>query len=509
MAKGTKSEAKAKKAGTSATSTKAATESVSPDLTLVSSSGQSGGSKSPSAPGNPAMRAAQSPGSKAVRSTAEQPAQGSISPLAAVSSPKSVSSSGNPKGVSSLSIELIESGSGKVKTTRKTPSPGKSPVISPTPPPPKFPSCKTPSPGNGSPKLQQQTQLKVDVELGTKGRKTSSPNVNRKTPSPNMCGRSTSSPNVRKTPSPNISGRKTSSPNVSGRKTPSPNMRKTPSPDVRKTPSPNVAKKMTGPNLVAGTTRKTPSPNKAASPKPGPSPSPKPVTSPKSASPKPSLNPITKGVGGTSTAKAKVKVKKSSGATTGNKNKIATGKSKKKSDKIKVLKSGAVTKKIKKKNLKDMKQKLKVVLGLHTKSTKLTKPHMNTIKKPPSPPKTKSPNQAVAEAQSPRALTLASPKKLTPSPSGGKPRPRIDDIARRLSIESRERREEKRLSGKESPGLLKEGGNGKKDKNGDSRRNSREKDVKVMKIKIVPVVCPWSWKGSPEMKSVSHTVSIS
>ena len=438
MAKGTKSEAKAKKAGTSATSTKAATESVSPDLTLVSGSGQSGGSKSPSALGNTAMRSAQSPGSKAVRSTVEQPAQGSISPLAAVSSPKSVSSSGNPKGVSSLSIEVIESGSGKVKTTRKTPSPGKSPVISPTPPPPKFPSRKTPSPGNGSPKLQQQTQLKVDVELATKGRKTSSPNVSRKTPSPNMGGRSTSSPNVRKTPSPNISGRKTPSPNVSGRKTPSPNMRKTPSPNVRKTPSPNVAnKKMTGPNLLTGTIRKTPSPNKAASPKPGPSPSPKPLTSPKSGSPKPSLNPITKGVGGTSTAKGstpnpkpssskdekstKAKVKKSSGATTGNKNKIATGKSKKKSDKIKLLKSkdgtsGAVTKQIKKKNLKNMKQKLKVVLGLHTKSAKLTKPHINTIKKPPSPPKTKSPIQAVAEAQSPRALAVASPKKLTPSP---------------------------------------------------------------------------------------------
>ena len=479
----------------------------------MSGSGQSGSSKSPSAPGNPAMRAAQSPGSKAVRSTAEQSAQGSISPLAAVSSPKSVSSSGNPKGVSSLSIEVIESGSGKVKTTRKTPSPGKSPVISPTPPPPKFPSRKTPSPGNGSPKLQQQTQLKVDVELATKGRKTSSQNVSRKTPSPNMGGRSTSSPNVRKTPSPNISGRKTSSPNVSGRKTPSPNM--------RKTPSLNVAKKMTGPNLVAGTIRKTPSPNKAASPKPGPSPSPKPVTSPKSASPKPSLNPITKGVGGTSAAKGSTpnpkpssskdgkstnaKVKKSSGATTGNKNKIATGKSKKKSDKISG--DGTVTKQIKKKNLKNMKQKLKVVLGLHTKSAKLTKPHMNTIKKPPSPPKTNSPIQAVAEAQSPRALAVASSKKLTPSPSGGKPRPRIDDIARRLSIESRERREEKRLSGKESPALLKEGGNGKK--NGDSRRNSREKEVKAMKIKIVPVVCPWSWKGNPEMKPVSHTVSIS
>ena len=199
-------------------------------------------------------------------------------------------------------------------------------------------------------------------------------------------------------------------------------------------------------------------------------------------------------------------MKKSSGATTGNKNKIVTDKSKKKS---KDGTSGAVTKKIKKKNLKNMKQKLKVVLGLHTKSAKLTKPHMNTIKKPPSPPKTKSPIQVVAEAQSPRALTVASPKKLTPSPSGGKPRPRIDDIARRLSIESRERREEKRLSGKESPGLFKEAGNGKKDKNGDSRRNSREKEVKAMKIKIVPVVCPWSWKGNPEMKPVSCTVSIS
>ena len=566
MARGTKSEAKAKKAGTSATSTKAATESVSPNPTLVSSSGQSGESKSPIASGNPAMRAAQSPGSKAVKSTVEQPAQGSISPLAAVSSPKSVSSGGNPKGVTSLSVEVIESGSGKVKAiTRKTPSPGKGTVVSSVPPPPRYTSRKTPSPGKtGSPKLQQHAPLKVDVELVTKGRKTPSPNVSRKTPSPNVGSRSTSSPNVRKTPSPNISGnnrkapsphvssRKTPSPNVSGRKTPSPNMsgrktptpnvsgrktpipnvsgRKTPSPNVRKTPSPNVAKKMTGPNLVAVTIRKTPSPNKVASPKPGPSPSPKPVTSPKSANPKLSLKSSAKGTGGTSTAKGstpnpkpssskdgkppKAKLKKSSGATTENKNKIAAGKTKKKSDKIKMLKSkdgtsGTVTKKIKKKNLKNIKQKLKVVLGLHTKSAKLTKPHVNPIKKPPSPPKTKSPIQMIADTQSPRALVMASPKKLTPSPSGGKPRPRIDDIARRLSIENRERREEKRLSGTESPGLFKEAGNGKKDKNGDSRRNSREKEVKAMKIKMVPVVCPWSWKGSPEMKPVSYTVSIS
>ena len=95
------------------------------------------------ASGNPAMRAAQSPGSKAVKSTAEQPAQGSISPLAAVSSPKSVNSGGNPRGVTSLSIEVIESGSGKAKTTaRKTPSPGKSTVVSPVPPPPKYTSRK-------------------------------------------------------------------------------------------------------------------------------------------------------------------------------------------------------------------------------------------------------------------------------------------------------------------------------------------------------------------------------
>ena len=302
--------------------------------------------------------------------------------------------------------------------------------------------------------------------------------------------------------------------------------RKTPSPNVRKTPSPNVGKRVTSPNFAMVTTgspaaRKTPSPSKT------PSQSPKPVTSPKSANLKPTLNQSPKGTGGTSTTKTlspnpksssnkdgkspKAKVKKSPGATTGNKDKSAAAKSKKKSDKIKVLKnkdgtSGIVSKKIKKKNIKNIKQKLKVVLGLHSKSAKITKPHANPMKKPTSPPKAKS-VQAVEGAQSPRAVVMASPKKLTPSPSGGKPRPRIDDIARRLSIENREKREEKKFSGKESPGPFKELGNGKKEKNSDSRRNSREKEDKAMKIRMVPVICPWSWKGEPEMKPISYAVS--
>ena len=167
------------------------------------------------------MSASQSGVSKTVRSTAEQPTQESIRPLVAVSSSKSVSSGGNPKGVTSLSVEMIDSGKAKT-TTRKTPSPSKSPALSPVPPPPKYTSRKTPSPGKtGSPKgQQQQTPLKVDVELAAKGRKTPSPNVSRKTPSPNV--RKTPTPNTsassRKTPSPNVRGRNTPSPNVSGRK---------------------------------------------------------------------------------------------------------------------------------------------------------------------------------------------------------------------------------------------------------------------------------------------------
>ena len=518
MAKGTKSEAKAKKAGTSTTSTKAEPESVSPNLTLLSSSGQSGSSKSQSTLGNPTTRATPSPGSKAAKSTAEPSTQGSISQLAAISSPKSVRSGGNPIGVTSLSIGVRESSGSKAKrTARKTPSPGKSPIARPTPPPPPKYSRKTPSPvKTGSPKLQLQNPLKVDVKLATKGRKTPSPNVSRKTPSPS----------VRKTSSPNVTGRKTPSPNVS-RKAPSPNVnRKTPSPSSRKTPSPNVGKKISSPSLVPKASsspsvgRKTPSPNKVI---PGPSISPKLVTSPKTASPKPHLtnlkgtrtNPNSKSSSSKDGKSPKAKVKKSPGATTSNKDKTAV-KSENKGDKLKVLKTkkkkdittGSVTKKIKKKNLKNMKKKLKVVLGLHTKSAKLAKPHASPIKKPPSPPKAKSPIQAVVGSQSSRAAVVASPKKpLTSSSSNGKPRPRIDDIARRLSIENREKREEKRFSGKESPGLFKEGGNGKKEKSSDSRRNSKEKEEKTMKIRMVPVVCPWSWKGEPEFKPVSNAVS--
>ncbi len=435
------------------------------------------------------------------------PSQGNTnSPLAA--SPRAITA---PKGTANVSVDVREGENSKAKSAaRKTPSPGKSALSSPLQPPATKYARKTPSPAK-----PQQSPLKVDIDLagrGAAGRKTPSP-ASRKTPSPNT--RSTSSPGVRKTSSPSV-GRKTPSPNVS-RKTPSPNVnRKTPSPNVnRKTPSPSVNRKTASPSLVqlpVGSqreTRKTPSP-KVVSPKPGPSTSQNPlagIPNLPSVSPKGTTGSAKKGASNPkpSTSKDGKSIKRAIKDKTAMKNK--------KKNKLKLLspkksKDGSVTKKIKK-SLQLNKKKLKVVLGqVKAKSAKLAKVHQTgRVKKPPSPPEVPA-QAAAAPAQTPRAAALTSPKKLTPSPSGGKPRPRIDDIARRLSIENREKRDEKKTpTGKESPAL--KDGNGKKEK-GNERRNSRDKDEKSrgMNIKMVPVICPWAWKGAPETKQVAHTVSV-
>lgn len=499
MAKGTKSEAKAKKAGTATTCTKAEQESVSPHQTVVSCLSNS---KTQTTGLHPPARSSASPNtSKATKNpeptkqstTVSAPSQGSCSPLAAVSSLKAVSS--NPKGMTSLSIDVRESESSKAKSTaRKTPSPGKSASIHPLQPPAKLPGRKTPSPGGKTAAAKvQQNPAKINVDAIVKGvssRKTPSP-ANRKTPSPST--RATSSPGVRKTSSPSV-GRKTPSPNVS-RKTPSPNV-------ARKTPSPKTPTGKTGP---------------AGSPKPIPGP--KPVSSspnvPQSfTNPKGTVQSGNKGtVGKSSSSKdgrcVKPKVEKSPGATKRDKTPIKA-KGKKTLRLLSPEKAKErVTKKIKKKNLQL--KKLKAVIG-KAKGVKLSS---DPLKKSPSPPKAKSPIQAIAtcsQSQSSRGFVPASPKKLTPSPSAGKPRPRIDDIARRLSIENRDK-----ISGKESPALKE--GNGRKERGSDSRRNSRDKEERKlskeklessrgMRIKMVPVVCPWSWKGEAEVKQVSMAVSL-
>ncbi len=503
MAKGTKGEGKAKKAGTSTTSTIPGDNKA---VSLPQTSSVRTTNPRTSSPGNP--RKTPSPQQKAAASSTSE----SRSSVLQVAPPLlGVLQSPTLQAMTALTISVGEGSEGK--TTRKTSSPGKSAMS------PKSTPRKTPSPGRPkavvSPKLQTELHVDTDVIVigGKQGRKTPSPNVGRKTPSPGT-SRKTPSPGTRKTTSPG--SKKTQSPSVSPR-TLSPNVgRKTPSPNVnRKTPSPNTNRKTTSPT----TSRKTPSP-KTGSAQNQPETSgtfaiPKPAVSPRAAVASTSkvTSPKAKSPAAKDTKSAKPKSKKSAGAKA--KTAAKSAKDDKRLKRIKMLKSKKskagvkkVTTAIKKKTLQ-AKKKLKVVIGLHAKHVKSAKVKKTSpVKK--SPPKPKSPVQATTpRTPSPKAIiATASPKKLTPplTPTG-KQRPRIDDIAKRLSIENRERKE---ASGKESPGVKEAGKNGAK---GENRRNSKEKGVsrsstpKGSSIEVLPH-CSWKWEGEPTERPNNPLVSV-